>query len=132
MSKAPPERRAAVLRALRRRITPLRDAGALRVVRGKEVVNLLPPVAWHKGSALRWLMELLDALPHRVGGVFPVYIGDDVTDEDAFRVARETGVAVRVGPPRRGSAAPYTVADTDEVEAVLRDMATYSRSLGIG
>ena len=104
----------------------------MRIVKGKEVVNMLPPLEWHKGSALRWLIELLDSIPHRVGGIFPIYIGDDVTDEDAFPVARETGIAARVGPPKRGTAAEYSIADTAEVESTLRAMLEYSRSLGIG
>lgn len=124
--------REAVQRAIRNVVTPVAGAGEARVVLGKEVVNLLPPLVWHKGSALRWLMGLLDAIPHRVGGIFPIYIGDDVTDEDAFPVARETGIAARVGPPVEGTAAEYTLADTAEVEATLRAMVDYSKSLGIG
>ena len=77
-------------------------------------------------------MELLDSIPHRVGGIFPIYIGDDVTDEDAFPVARETGIAARVGPPTSDSAAEYWLANTAEVEATLRAMVDYSKSLGIG
>ncbi len=126
------DERATVQRALRDIITPAASAGEVRVIPGKEVVNMLPPLVWHKGSALRWLMELLDAIPHRVGGIFPVYIGDDVTDEDAFPVARETGIAARVGPPVEGTAAEYSLADTAEVEATLRAMVEYSKSLGIG
>lgn len=124
--------RAMVQRALRDIISPSASAGEVRIVLGKEVVNLLPPLEWHKGSALRWLMGLLDSIPHRVGGIFPIYIGDDVTDEDAFPVARETGIAARVGPPTEGTAAEYTIADTAEVEATLRAMVDYSKSLGIG
>lgn len=126
------EQRATVQRAIRDVVTPAASAGDVRVVLGKEVVNMLPPVEWHKGSALRWLMELLDSIPHRVGGIFPIYIGDDVTDEDAFPVARESGIAARVGPPTGDSAAEYTLADPAEVEATLRAMVDYSKSLGIG
>ncbi len=129
---APKVQRQSVLRAIRRTVKPLQDAGEVRIVKGKEVVNMLPPLEWHKGSALQWLIELLDSIPHRVGGIFPIYIGDDVTDEDAFPVARETGIAARVGPPKRGSAAEYTLEDTAEVEATLRAIVQYSKSLGIG
>ena len=125
--------RQSVLRAIRRAVKPLQDSGEVRIVKGKEVVNMLPPLEWHKGSALRWLIELLDSIPHRVGGIFPIYIGDDVTDEDAFTVARETGIAATSGArPKRGSTAEYTLDDTVEVEATLRAMVQYSKSLGIG
>lgn len=126
------DQRQLVLRSIQGAIQPLADAGEARIVTGKEVVNVLPPLVWHKGSALRWLMELLDSIPHRVGGIFPIYIGDDVTDEDAFPVARETGIAARVGPPKSDSAAEYTLDDPAEVEATLRAMVDYSKSLGIG
>lgn len=125
------DQRAAVLRSIRRITKPFLDRGALRIVKGTEVVNLLPPVDWNKGSALQWLLNLQDSLPHRVGGILPIYIGDDVTDEDAFKVARETGFAVRVGRPTPSSAAPYYVNSTDEVEETLRALLDYSRSLGI-
>ena len=126
------EQRATVQRAIRDIVTPAASAGEVRVIPGKEVVNLLPPLVWHKGSALRWLIELLDSIPHRVGNIFPIYIGDDVTDEDAFPVARETGIAARVGPPTEDTAAEYTLADTAEVEATLRAIVDYSKSLAIG
>lgn len=126
------EQREVVQRAIRAAINPLAGAGEARVVLGKEVVNVLPPLVWHKGSALRWLIGLLDSTPHRVGGIFPIYIGDDVTDEDAFPVAREAGIAIRVGPPSKETAAEYSLADPAEVEATLRAMVDYSKSLGIG
>jgi trehalose 6-phosphate phosphatase len=48
---------------------------------------------WDKGRALR---ELLTREPP---GTFPVYIGDDLTDEDAFRAVRSSGVGIKVGDP---------------------------------
>lgn len=126
------DQRQSALRAIWGAIQPLEDAGEARIITGKEVVNVLPPVVWHKGSALQWLMEMLDSIPHRVGGTFPIYIGDDVTDEDAFPVARETGIAARVGPPSVDTAAEYILTDTADVEATLRAMVDYSKSLGIG
>jgi trehalose 6-phosphate phosphatase len=95
------------------------------------VLNFLPPLDWHKGAALKWLLNLLDSLPRRVGGILPIYIGDDVTDEDAFKAIGEEGFAVRVGRPKPSSAAPYYVNSTNEVEEVLRAMLDNSRTLGI-
>jgi trehalose 6-phosphate phosphatase len=37
-------------------------------------------------------------------GRIPVYLGDDSTDEDAFRAIRHDGIGVLVGPPRRTAA----------------------------
>ena len=48
---------------------------------GKMVIEIKPRIEWHKGKALLWIMEHLNLLaPDTV----PIYIGDDLTDEDAF------------------------------------------------
>lgn len=127
----PSGQRTAALRTIRRVTKPYLDRDAVRVVKGKEVVNLLPPVDWHKGAALKWLINLLDTMPRRVGGILPIYIGDDVTDEDAFKAVRESGFAVRVGRPKPTSAAPYYVKSTTEVEEVLQALLDNSKSLDI-
>ena len=51
------------------------------------MLELRPKVDWNKGSAVNWILDALD-LGHR-SDVFPIYLGDDITDEDAF-VAMET------------------------------------------
>jgi trehalose 6-phosphate phosphatase len=66
----------------------------LRRTRGKCVLELRPRLDWHKGKAVTYLLEALDLL---APDVLPLYIGDDVTDEDAFRALRARGgLGVRV------------------------------------
>ena len=66
----------------------------LRATHGKRVVELRPPFDWDKGRAVEFLIDTLS----REAPLFPVFIGDDVTDEDAFRAVRERGgLAVLVG-----------------------------------
>lgn len=71
-------------------------AGAgLSLLRGDMVVELRTPGA-DKGTALAAFMVLA---PFK--GATPVMLGDDLTDEDAFRVAADLGgYGVLVGPPR--------------------------------
>jgi trehalose-phosphatase len=91
---------------------------ALRVTSGKKVLELQPDVDWDKGRAVLWLIESLglqDALP--------VYIGDDVTDEDAFRALAGRGVGIAVQEAPQPTAAQYTVRDPDEVRALLAGLA---------
>ena len=57
----------------------------LRRTGGKKVFEIRPAVAWDKGKALLWLLDVLELGP----GVLPVYVGDDETDEDAFRAVRD-------------------------------------------
>ncbi|WP_406816930.1 trehalose-phosphatase [Mycobacterium sp. M23085] len=59
----------------------------LRVTTGREVIELRPDLDWDKGKTLRWVIDHL----HRAGSgsLTPVYLGDDITDEDAFDAVRD-------------------------------------------
>lgn len=73
------------------------------------------PAAMDKGRAVR---ELLRRPPF--AGRKPVYIGDDLSDEHAFRnINRARGISVRVGS-REPSLARYTVSGPDAVESWLQ------------
>lgn len=91
----------------------------LRVQEGKEVVELRPDLDWDKGSAVRSILEVAGGGDG--GDPVPVYVGDDVTDEDAFRALPDPGVGVvvrEVGDDRR-TAAEYVVLDPEEVRHLL-------------
>ncbi|PSS36701.1 Trehalose-phosphate phosphatase [Actinidia chinensis var. chinensis] len=61
----------------------------LRLTQGRKVLEIRPTIKWDKGKALEFLLESLGFA--NCTDVFPVYIGDDRTDEDAFKVLRERG-----------------------------------------
>jgi alpha,alpha-trehalase len=94
----------------------------LRRSDGKMVYDLQPRVDWNKGKALLWMLEQLG-----LNGldVLPVYVGDDLTDEDAFRAIEGLGlgVVVRDLKDERHTAARYALADTAEVLAFLKALA---------
>jgi len=71
-------------------------------------------VGIHKGDAL---LELIEQVPTRT---ITVYIGDDETDEDAFRVLRDHGVGIKVGPSVDGTAAEMSLADCAAVRSFLQ------------
>ncbi|MCU0641358.1 MAG: trehalose-phosphatase [Candidatus Margulisbacteria bacterium] len=73
-----------------RAIAPWRKR--IRVTAGKKVLELRPPGLWGKGRAVKWLLR-----QPQLRGYQPVYIGDDRTDEDAFRALRQRGLTLRVG-----------------------------------
>lgn len=66
----------------------------LRVTTGREVIELRPDLDWDKGKTLRWVIEHL--LESGSGSLTPIYLGDDITDEDAFDAVREDGVPILV------------------------------------
>lgn len=85
----------------------------LALKRGKMVAELGSPLA-NKGKAVARLMELA---PY--AGALPIFIGDDVTDEDGFAaVAALGGHGILVGP-QRATAAHYRLGSTQEVHAWL-------------
>lgn len=56
----------------------------LRLTQGRKVFEIRPTIKWDKGKALEFLLESL-GFGHS-DNVLPIYIGDDRTDEDAFKV----------------------------------------------
>jgi trehalose-phosphatase len=92
----------------------------LRRMDGKKVYELLPDTDWDKGKAVLWLLENLGSA---YGKVRPIYIGDDRTDEDAFRALRQCGTGILVSEQPRPTAASYSLKDSAEVERFLRELA---------
>lgn len=78
---------------------------------GKEVFEIRPAVEWDKGTAV-------ELLSNGVADDATVYVGDDVTDEDAFRVVAPDGVAVLVGD-RQDSLATHRLPNQAAVEPFL-------------
>lgn len=92
------------------------DFPRLRRHSGKKVYEIRPRVDWHKGRALIFVLE---ALGLDRPDVFPIYLGDDVTDEDAFAVIKGRGLGVLVSDSPHASAADYIVRDPAEVKRFL-------------
>jgi len=95
----------------------------LKVTPGKMVYELQPKLDWNKGKAVRYLLDTLGLTgDDRV----PIYLGDDVTDEDAFRELGGTGVSIYVGRPEeldRDTAADFNLDSPAEVERLLDSLA---------
>lgn len=117
---AAPGDAARVERAVRGAVSTLDVGGFLDVAEGKMVLEIRPRLDWNKGTAVAQLIRAEDRL--RGGGVFPVYAGDDATDEDGFRAVEGRGIAVLVGGPRASRATHY-VENTEEVARMLRAFA---------
>jgi len=53
------------------------------------------------------------------GGALPVYLGDDLTDEDAFTALGEAGLLVAVRGGARVTLADYALADPRDVRRFI-------------
>ncbi len=92
----------------------IRDFPQFRAAPGKKVLELRPDMDWHKGSALLAIIEALGVDPDRT-----LFIGDDVTDEDAFRALGDRGTTILVAEEPRQTAARYRLRNTGEVARLL-------------
>ncbi|ARS91634.1 trehalose-phosphatase [Natrarchaeobaculum aegyptiacum] len=86
---------------------------ALEVSTGKQILEIGPAIPWGKGNAVRLLAA--DSPP----GTVTIYVGDDVTDESAFRAIHPDGIGVYVGEDG-DTAASCRVPDPEAVARFLR------------
>ena len=99
-----------------------RKLGKIKTVPGKKVQEVRPAVPWDKGKAVQLIIEKQIAA-HRKISVVPIYLGDDVTDEDAFRaISRYDGISVHIGDKDDKSLANYYLNDTEEVNLFLAEI----------
>ena len=103
----------AAIEAARQREPSLRRGG------GKMIVELRPDIEWDKGRAMHWLLEALPGFE----GAAPLYLGDDLTDEDAFEALPARGIGIVVHGGDHESAASYALASTEEVSTFLERLA---------
>nr|GME13645.1 probable trehalose-phosphate phosphatase 2 [Ipomoea batatas] len=95
---------------------------------GKKVLEIRPSIKWNKGHALLYLLEAL-GFSDSTNNVFPFYIGDDKTDEDAFKVlkSRAQGCPIIVSSVPKETMASYSLRDPLEVLAFLNRLARWGK-----
>ena len=92
--------------------------GRYRLTYAKAAIEVRPAVDWHKGRALEFIRSRL------APGAYPIYIGDDRTDEDAFRAAQAAGgCGVFVGSAGAVTDARYRLESPEAVSAALAGLA---------
>jgi len=97
----------------------------LRVTTGRKVIELRPSMG--KGTTLNWLLQrILGSDGADPGAVLPIYIGDDITDEDAFDAVQFDGVGIVVRNDENGdrvSAALFSLESPPAVAEFVRRLA---------
>jgi alpha,alpha-trehalase len=96
----------------------------LRKAYGKKIFELQPRMDWHKGKAL---LSLLRTLKLDGADVLPFYLGDDVTDEDAFRALKGRGIGIVVRDQPYETAAAYSLKNPGEVREFLLKLISFCR-----
>jgi alpha,alpha-trehalase len=78
-------------------VRTLGGSEGLRVTTGRKVIELRPNIDWDKGRTVQWILEQIVGDDSAAGSdTLPIYIGDDITDEDAFDAVRFDGVGIVV------------------------------------
>jgi len=95
----------------------LREHPQLHITTGKKFVEILPRANWNKGLAVEWLIRQL-------GGGLPIYVGDDLTDEDAF-FRLSGGITVLVSRRRKATSAEYYVNNVTDVYNFLKVLSSW-------
>jgi trehalose 6-phosphate phosphatase len=93
---------------------------------GKKVVEVRPDLNWHKGKALYWILDAVGL--SKDPNICPMYIGDDITDEDAFKAIADNGIGILVGTHKQPTAAQYKLENVDQVQEFLQSMSKSYRT----
>lgn len=94
-----------------------------KVGEGKKILEIKPDIDWHKGKAVLWILDKLGVTdPNKY---IPIYIGDDVTDEDAYEALKGRGIGIQVGPGAEPTAAQFRLKNVYQVRIFLKELANY-------
>jgi len=107
-------------------IATARSLGKVIITTGKKVYEVRPPVDWDKGKAIDLLIDRYGKTKTKKE-LLPIFLGDDQTDEDGFRVIeKHGGISVFVGEQTNNSAARYFLKSPAEVEQFLERLVHHS------
>lgn len=85
----------------------------VKVKEGKKVLEVMPNINWDKGKAVKLILN-------RCGkNTLPIYIGDDLTDEDAFSELKNGITIFVVSREKKNSNAKYYLKNVSEVKRFL-------------
>ncbi|GAY43493.1 hypothetical protein CUMW_074890 [Citrus unshiu] len=105
----------------------LKDYPRLRLTHGRKVLEVRPVIDWNKGKAVEFLLESLGLSDS--DDVLPIYIGDDRSDEDAFKVLRKgnRGYGILVSSVPKETKAFYSLRDPSEVQEFLLSLVRWKK-----
>ena len=93
--------------------TPL-NKNEIKVLNGKKVIEVKPPVEWNKGNSVKIILENLE------NDYSPFYFGDDITDEFAFETVNElNGTSVLISNEISSTKAKFILGSPNELIGIL-------------
>ncbi|KAL9672424.1 hypothetical protein QQ045_028674 [Rhodiola kirilowii] len=100
-----------------------------RIMLGHEVMEVRPNNNLNKGTALEQVMKSMGYTSSE--NVVPLFIGDDKTDEDGFRVLRRLGseLSIVVSSMPKETEANYSLRDPKEVMELLLRLVEWKKML---
>ena len=103
----------------------------LRTTAGRKVIELRPNLYWEKGTTLNWLLERIHAsdCAADAASVLPIYIGDDITDEDAFDAVQFDGVGIVVRHDEHGDRPSAALFSLESPSTVVEFIGRLARDL---
>jgi trehalose 6-phosphate phosphatase len=100
-----------------------RMLGRVRTTSGKKVYEVRPAVNWDKGKAIEHIVRQYQGHWKYRGKPLIIYLGDDLTDEDAFdSVNQYHGISIYIGEPQSESRAGYYLSSIDEVKQFMEKL----------
>ncbi len=92
----------------------------LKITTGKEVLEIKSAVEWDKGKAISLLIRQI-IKRKELNNILYIYIGDDLTDEDAFKEVNKHNncITIFVGGNNEGSNARFYLRSPEEVSVFL-------------
>ncbi len=91
-----------------------------KIGEGKKIVEIKPDIDWHKGKAVEWIMDALEMSGR--DDIIPVFIGDDITDEDAFKILKDKGLGIMVGSHGQKTSASYSLKNVFQVREFFKKL----------
>jgi len=94
-----------------------RMRGEIQITSGKKVYEVRPAIDWDKGKVIDLLFRKKREEKEKV---LPLFLGDDLSDEDGFKaVDKYGGIAIFIGEGGGQSEAHYFLRSADEVDEFL-------------
>ncbi|WKN31077.1 trehalose-phosphatase [Porifericola rhodea] len=100
----------------------LEGESKLKWDKGKCIIEIKPNLEWHKGKAVLWLIEQLG---YTTKDSLAIYLGDDTTDEDAFKELQKEGVGIMVEDHEQKTHAHYGLSEQKQVNEFIKQIMSY-------